>query len=101
MRDHKKFTAKAMVQAIRSNAQESRREWMVPLLLKPDGGIQFWQHDIHPIWLRSPDVIMTNLNYIHMNPVKDGLVDEPHDYRYSSAKAYAGQPGLLDVEFLS
>jgi len=33
--------------------------------------------------------------------VKEGYVDEPRDYRYSSAKAYAGEPGLLDVELLS
>lgn len=100
MRDHKKFTAKAVVKAIGANTQESRREWMMPLLMKPDGSVHFWQHDIHPIWLRSPDVVLTNLNYIHMNPVKDGLVDEPHDYRYSSAKAYAGQKGMLEVELL-
>lgn len=101
MRDHKKFTAKAVVKAIELNGQESRKEWLLPLLRKPDGAIHFWQHDIHPIWLRSPDVIRINLNYIHMNPVKEGYVDEPRDYRYSSAKAYAGEPGLLDVELLS
>lgn len=101
MRDHKKFTAKAVVNAIAKNGQESRKEWLMPLLRKPDGSIHFWQHDIHPIWLRSPDVIRINLNYIHMNPVKEGYVDEPRDYRYSSAKAYAGEPGLLDVELLS
>lgn len=100
MRDHKKFTAKAVVKAIEMNGQESRKEWLLPLLRKPDGAIHFWQHDIHPIWLRSPDVIWTKLNYIHMNPVKEGYVDEPHDYRYSSAKAYAGMPAMLEVEVL-
>lgn len=100
MRDHKKFTAKAMIKAIAGNHQESRKEWMLPLLRERDGSIHFWQHDIHPVWLRSPEAIMTNLNYIHMNPVKEGLVDEPHDYRYSSAKAYAGMPAMLKVEIL-
>lgn len=101
MRDHKKFTAKAVVNAIAKKGQESRKEWLMPLLRKSDGSIHFWQHDIHPIWLRSPEVIRINLNYIHMNPVKEGYVDEPRDYRYSSAKAYAGDPGLLDVELLN
>ena len=82
MRDHKKFTAKALVKAIDTNGRESRKEWLSPLFRKPDGSIQFWQHDIHPIWLRSPDAILINLRYIHMNPVKEGFVDEPHDYRY-------------------
>ena len=100
MRDHKKFTAKALAKAIAENGRESRKEWMLPLLRKSDGGIHFWQHDIHPIWLRSPDVIERYLNYTHMNPVKDGLVDEPQDYRYSSAKAYAGMPCVLGVEVM-
>ena len=39
--------------------------------------------------------------YIHMNPVKTGLVDEPWEYRYSSARDYMNnQKGLLDVELL-
>ena len=100
MRDHKKFAAKKLVEAIEANAQESRKEWMLPLLQSPDGDIHFWQHDLHPIWLRSPDVIEQKLNYIHMNPVKEGLVTEAHHYIYSSASAYAGLPTPLPVELL-
>ena len=100
MRDHKKFTSKAFVEAIDINGKESRKEWMLPLLRKSDGAIHFWQHDIHRIWVRSPDVIRTKLNYIHMNPVKEGYVDEPRDYRYSSAKAYAGMPTMRSIAAL-
>ena len=100
MRDHKKFTAKRLVEAVEQNGQESRKEWMLPLLKGPDGAIHFWQHDLHPVWLRSPDVIEQKLNYIHMNPVREGLVTEPHHYPYSSAGAYAGVPSLLPVEVL-
>lgn len=32
MRDHKKFTAKRLVEAVEQNGQESRKEWMLPLL---------------------------------------------------------------------
>ena len=100
MRDHKKFTAKKIVEAIASNAQESRREWMLPLLQQPDGTIRFWQLDLHPIWLRTPAVIDQKLDYIHTNPVLEGLVDESHHYPYSSAAAYAGMPALLPVEII-
>lgn len=100
MRDHKKFTAKKIVEAIEQNAQESRSEWMLPLLKDKEGAIRFWQHDLHPIWLRSPAVIEQKLEYIHMNPVKAGLVTEAHHYIYSSATAYAGLPTLLAVEVL-
>ena len=38
------------------------------------------------------------MNYIHNNPVKAGFVDKPEDYRYSSARDYAGTKGLIDIE---
>jgi hypothetical protein len=58
------------------------------------------QHDLHPIWLRMPAVIDQKLEYIHMNPVKEGLVAEAHHYVYSSASAYAGLPSVLAVEMI-
>ncbi|MCB0790159.1 MAG: transposase [Flavobacteriales bacterium] len=80
LRDHKKFTAKKVVEAITANLQESRSAWMLPLLKSATGAIHFWQHDLHPIWLRTPAVICQKLDYIHENPVQAGLVAEPHHY---------------------
>jgi hypothetical protein len=37
------------------------------------------------------------LDYIHHNPVKRGYVDLPEHWRYSSARNYLGQPGLIEV----
>lgn len=98
MRDHKKFTAKELIKTVTDNPQESRREWLLAHLSKADGGNQVWQHDLHPIWLRRPDIIQQKLQYIHMNPVIDGLVEEPHHYLYSSARDEAGMPGMLKLE---
>jgi len=98
IRDHKKFTAKAVAMAIADNPQESRREWLLTHLRKADGGTQLWQHDLHPIWLRRPDIIQQKLRYIHRNPVEEGLVEEPHHYMYSSARDEAGLPGMLKLE---
>jgi REP element-mobilizing transposase RayT len=100
LRDHKKFTAKAVVKAIEEDPRESRREWLLAQLRKVDGGIQLWQHDLHPIWLRRPDIIQQKLDYIHRNPVQEGLVEEPHHYLYSSARDAAGLPGMLKLESL-
>ena len=33
---------------------------------------------------------------IHNNPVEEGIVFRPEDYKYSSAPDYAGEKGLLD-----
>lgn len=62
---------------------------------------QFWQQENRPIELISNKFIDQKLLYIHMNPVKAGLVDEPWEYRYSSARDYMNdQKGLLDVELI-
>ena len=40
------------------------------------------------------------MNYIHNNVLEAGIVENPEDYLYCSAKDYAGEKGLLDVEIL-
>jgi hypothetical protein len=41
-------------------------------------------------------VIAEKINYIHYNPVEEGLVYRPEDYVYSSARDYSGEKGLLN-----
>ena len=42
------------------------------------------------------EVIQQKIDYIHNNPVEEGIVFRPEDYKYSSAPDYAGEKGLLD-----
>ncbi|GAB2464292.1 hypothetical protein GCM10011375_16440 [Hymenobacter qilianensis] len=58
---------------------------------------QFWQQDNHTIELRSNQLQVQRLGYLHRNPVVAGFVDVPEDFLYSSARSYADRPGLLDV----
>ena len=37
------------------------------------------------------------LDYMHANPLRRGYVDDPVHWRYTSARNYAGLPGLIDV----
>ncbi len=96
LRDFKKFTSKAIVHAITNNIQESRKEWLLEQFITPEG-FRFWQGDNKPIELWSNKVIDEKINYIHQNPVEDGIVFRAEDYLYSSASDYAGEKGLLDV----
>jgi len=99
----KHFTSNAIVAAIKENPQESRKEW----LLKQFEGTaekssnikhyQLWRHDNKPIELWSNKVIDEKLNYIHNNPVEEGLVFRAEHYMYSSAIDYVGEKGLLDI----
>ena len=96
LRDFKKFTSKAIIQAISDNPQESRKEWLLKQF-KTETGYSFWRGDNQPIELWSNKVIDQKLNYLHQNPVEEGLVFKAEDYRYSSAYDYAGGNGMLDI----
>jgi REP element-mobilizing transposase RayT len=107
MRDMKKFTAYEIINTIKENRQESRREWLLEIFEKAGRAnsnntkYQFWQQDNHPIELQTNDMIEQRLNYIHNNAVEAGIVYEPHHYVYSSAAQYAGkETGLLPIKFL-
>ena len=96
LRDYKKFTSKAILRAIQENAQESRKEWLLNQFETTEG-YRFWRGDNKPIELWSNKVIDQKIDYIHMNPVEEGIVFRAEDYLYSSAADYAGHKGLLDV----
>lgn len=61
---------------------------------------QFWKQNNQAKQLISNDFKDEKLNYIHINPVESGLVEEPEHYRYSSAIDYVDGKGLLDIVFL-
>ena len=100
--DIKRFTSKAIVQAIIDNPKESRKEFLLEQIIEAGNKssnvnkYQFWQHDNHPIELWSNKVIDEKIDYVHNNHVEEGLVFRAEDYLYSSAADYAGEKGILD-----
>jgi REP element-mobilizing transposase RayT len=96
LRDFKKFTSKAVLKAISENQRESRKEWLAKQFETSEGN-RFWRADNQPVELWSHAVIAQKLNYIHQNPVEEGLVFRAEDYVYSSAIDYAGGKGMLDI----
>jgi len=64
---------------------------------KTDRAYQFWQEGCHPEWIQNDDMMRQKIDYIHSNPVKRGYVDLPEHWRYSSARNYLGQIGLIEV----
>ncbi len=44
-----------------------------------------------------PDTLMNMIDYIHMNPVRRGLVEKPEEWKWSSAAWYlrAGEPPIV------
>jgi len=48
----------------------------------------FWQRKYYGFQIYSRQKLEEKLNYIHLNPVRAGLVDRAADWRWSSARYY-------------
>jgi putative transposase len=102
LRDFKKFTAKAIISQIQEE-KESRREWLLDRFafagkyLHRIENFKFWQDGNHAEIIYSPAFFFQKLDYIHQNPVKELIVENPEDYLFSSARNYAGHESLLYV----
>ena len=62
---------------------------------------QVWQEGSHPEQIDNDEMLAQKIEYIHHNPVKRGYVDEPEDWRYSSARDYDGKKGILEIDLES
>jgi putative transposase len=51
-----------------------------------------WDHHSNGKLIISEDVLIQKVNYLHQNPVRAGLVSDPMDYRWSSARWWARKP---------
>ena len=60
-----------------------------------------WQRRYFDHNVRSHESFETLLRYIHRNPVKRGLVENPEDWRWSSFRHYAmAEVGTVEIESL-
>jgi len=102
LRDFKKFTSKKIIDQI-IEGPESRSDRMLSIFrtkgenLRRIKGYKFWQDGNHAEIIFKPDFFYQKLNYIHQNPVVEGIVEKPEDYLYSSARNYAELDSLVDV----
>ncbi len=91
LRDFKSYTSKELVKLIKDNPDESRKKWILSAFRKAgrknprNENYQVWQNFNSPTLLDNSFLIDQKTEYIHMNPVVAGFVNEPWDYYYSSA----------------
>lgn len=103
IRDFKKYTAKRILDSIQEEA-ESRREWMLERFRlatashSRNKNYQFWQYGNHAEEIYSESFMWSKLDYIHLNPVRAGFVENASHYLYSSAGNYSEGKGLLKIE---
>lgn len=109
-RDFKKFTTVKLLAAIESEP-DLRREWMLRLFeeygksLKKIEKLSIWQNCSSPVHIdckQNDTILRQQIASIHEDPVKDGIVDLPESYLFSSAGDYTGTliKGLVQVTVL-
>jgi REP element-mobilizing transposase RayT len=95
----KSYTAKMIIQHL----QEQRQKRLLKQLAfykkqhKKDCQHQFWEEGSHPVEIQGTEMMQQRLDYIHLNPVKRGYVDNASQWRYSSARNYEGEKGLIEI----
>ncbi len=105
VRDFKTFTSKAITKLIEDES-ESRRKWLLHMFqfyanrTNANDFFKVWTSNNHPEEIYSNDFLQTKLNYIHQNPVRAGLVDNPVHYKYSSASNYESNKGIMEIDSL-
>ncbi len=98
IRDLKKFTSKKIIESIAQNEKESRKNWLL-WLLKKDGHNWFWELGYHGEEITSKEFLDSKIRYIHLNPVRAGIVEKEEEYLYSSCgEFYRVRKSYLELE---
>ncbi len=97
--DFKSYTARRLIDLLKKVGAKTLLEQFAyrKLKHKSDRDYQLWQEGSHPQQIAGDDMMWQKIEYIHNNPVKRGFVDDPLHWRYSSARNYAGMPGLIEI----
>jgi hypothetical protein len=95
----KSFTARALITYLQENTVKIILDQLAfyKKAHKSDRELQLWQEGCHPELIQNEAMMRQKIEYIHHNPVKRGYVDMAEQWRYSSARNYAGREGLIPV----
>ncbi len=100
MRDYKTFTSKRI---IRQAKVENIAEWVTAFEQagRETGrsNNKVWQDSYWDENVYTERFLRQKLNYIHRNPIRSGLVEQPANYAYSSFQNYEfGQEWLIEID---
>lgn len=99
MQSFKSYTAKRLIELLHSHGAETTLHQLRTLKKqhKTDSEYQIWSEGSQPKKIDHEGMMWQKIEYIHMNPLKRGYVDDPLHWRWCSARNYARQPALIDV----
>jgi len=104
-RDFKKYTTPEILKAI-DVEMDLRKDWMIQRFedygksLKRIEKLHLWQNCSSPLHIdpAQPELLVSRIEHINENPVRERIVDLPEAYLYSSARDYIGGKGLVKVK---
>lgn len=93
------FTARQLIDLLERHQAQVHLAQLRAMKLphKTASDYQVWQEGSKPKQIVNTEMMQQKLEYMHNNPVARGYVDDPLHWRYSSARNYAGQAGVVEV----
>ncbi|PYS99728.1 MAG: hypothetical protein DMF63_10430 [Acidobacteria bacterium] len=85
------ITAKRVLDYLKENNFESCLEKLRIQVREREHKHSVFQHHSNAFEIYGEDKMMEKVNYIHLNPVRAGLVKVPDDYRFSSSRQWHGK----------
>lgn len=100
MRDFKRFTSGRIT---RQAKVEHKLDWVAVFEIAGEATsraeYKVWQDSFWEMAIWSEKFLREKLNYIHLNPVRADLVENPQDYPYSSFRNYElGDESLIEID---
>jgi REP element-mobilizing transposase RayT len=90
------ISARRLIDHLKENGPEESLRKLQLEVKTGDYKYSLWEHHSDKFLLTSESMFMQKVNYIHNNPVADGMVGRPEDYKYSSARYWLRKPLLED-----
>jgi len=82
------ISAKRIIDHLKSNGYESSLAKLRIQEREKKHKHSVYQHHPNALRITGEDAFMQKMNYIHLNPVRAGLVEHPDEYLYSSARQW-------------
>jgi putative transposase len=103
LRDFNRYTSQQITELLEEGRQQGILDLFRNAAEEESRGNQYkvWQEGFHPIGIDTGKFFEEKLEYLHDNPVRKGFVEQPDQWRYSSARNYLlGDHSIITVECL-
>jgi putative transposase len=102
IRSIKSYSAKKIIEQLKCDGKYSLLK-MFEEKKRKDKNVckyQIWQEGFMPKEIADEKMFYQKMHYVHLNPVKAGIVGNPQDYVYSSAyDFYWGKVGKIKLDY--